>query len=148
MSAYVYYSDTLYHHGIKGQRWGIRRFQNEDGSYTEEGKKRYQLGKDSNISVKRGDKNTSIFFKIDNENEIQLDMKDKDFRKITEEAEKSAVKTLNDLGLLKMSYEELLRDSSSMHPDDIDKLNELLDYYMDYSYSSLIEESLKKHYSK
>lgn len=27
----------LYHHGIKGQRWGIRRFQNEDGSYTTEG---------------------------------------------------------------------------------------------------------------
>ena len=24
----------LYHHGIKGQRWGIRRFQNEDGSLT------------------------------------------------------------------------------------------------------------------
>lgn len=30
----------LYHHGIKGQKWGIRRFQNPDGSYTEEGKRR------------------------------------------------------------------------------------------------------------
>ena len=29
------------HSGIKGQRWGVRRFQNEDGSLTEEGKKRY-----------------------------------------------------------------------------------------------------------
>jgi len=29
------------HHGIKGQRWGIRRFQNEDGSLTELGRKRY-----------------------------------------------------------------------------------------------------------
>lgn len=35
------YSDELYHHGIKGQRWGVRRFQNEDGSLTERGKKRY-----------------------------------------------------------------------------------------------------------
>ena len=35
------YSDELYHHGIKGQKWGIRRFQNEDGSYTEAGLKRY-----------------------------------------------------------------------------------------------------------
>lgn len=31
----------LYHSGIKGMRWGVRRFQNEDGSLTEEGKKRY-----------------------------------------------------------------------------------------------------------
>ena len=31
----------LYHHGIKGQKWGIRRYQNEDGSLTEAGKKRY-----------------------------------------------------------------------------------------------------------
>ena len=28
----------LYHHGIKGQRWGVRRYQNEDGTYTAEGK--------------------------------------------------------------------------------------------------------------
>jgi gp020 len=33
----------LYHHGIRGQRWGIRRFQNEDGSLTKSGKKRYDV---------------------------------------------------------------------------------------------------------
>lgn len=33
--------DELYHHGIQGQKWGVRRFQNEDGSYTEAGLKRY-----------------------------------------------------------------------------------------------------------
>lgn len=31
----------LYHHGIKGQRWGIRRYQKKDGSLTPAGKKRY-----------------------------------------------------------------------------------------------------------
>lgn len=31
----------LYHAGIKGMKWGVRRFQNEDGSLTEAGKKRY-----------------------------------------------------------------------------------------------------------
>ena len=34
-------TNYLYHHGIKGQRWGVRRFQNEDGSLTSTGKKRY-----------------------------------------------------------------------------------------------------------
>ena len=34
-------NDELYHHGIKGQKWGIRRYQNEDGSLTYRGKMRY-----------------------------------------------------------------------------------------------------------
>ena len=38
----------LYHHGIKGQRWGIRRYQNQDGSYTKAGRKRYGLDLDIN----------------------------------------------------------------------------------------------------
>lgn len=35
----------LAHHGIKGQKWGVRRFQNDDGSYTSAGKRRYSKGK-------------------------------------------------------------------------------------------------------
>lgn len=32
--------NELYHHGVKGQKWGVRRFQNKDGSLTLAGKKR------------------------------------------------------------------------------------------------------------
>lgn len=39
--------DELYHHGIKGQKWGVRRFQNADGSLTEAGKKRYNYAANS-----------------------------------------------------------------------------------------------------
>lgn len=35
-------NNELYHHGIKGMRWGIRRYQNPDGSLTPAGKKRLQ----------------------------------------------------------------------------------------------------------
>lgn len=34
-------NNELYHHGIKDQRWGRRRYQNEDGTLTTAGKKRY-----------------------------------------------------------------------------------------------------------
>lgn len=34
-------SDYIAHHGIKGQKWGIRRYRNADGTLTEAGKKHY-----------------------------------------------------------------------------------------------------------
>jgi len=49
MSVKVRYSDELYHHGIKGQKWGVRRFQNPDGSLTPAGRERYGVEKVSHV---------------------------------------------------------------------------------------------------
>lgn len=35
------YSNELYHYGVKGQQWGVRRYMNEDGTLTPEGRERY-----------------------------------------------------------------------------------------------------------
>ena len=36
------YANELYHHGIKGMRWGFRRYQNSDGYLTNVGRRRYK----------------------------------------------------------------------------------------------------------
>ena len=45
---YLEYEEYLQHHGVKGMKWGVRRYQNKDGSLTAAGKKRQQkeLAKD------------------------------------------------------------------------------------------------------
>lgn len=45
--------EELYHHGIKGQKWGVRRYQNADGTYTTEGKHRRNFGVPTNF-IKEG----------------------------------------------------------------------------------------------
>ena len=47
------YKTELYHHGIKGMKWGVRRYQNKDGSLTPAGKKRYDQDIQDNLSKKK-----------------------------------------------------------------------------------------------
>lgn len=43
----------LAHWGIKGQKWGVRRFQNEDGTLTAAGKERYKVDPERERKEKR-----------------------------------------------------------------------------------------------
>lgn len=49
MNDYVYPTE-LYHYGVKGMKWGVRRYQYSDGSLTPAGQKRYKNGTTLNIS--------------------------------------------------------------------------------------------------
>ena len=89
-------NDELYHHGILGQKWGVRRYQNSDGTLTAEGKLRYKqeirkmAQKDaqrwSDAKVAYGEGAGTRRKLIDKE--ISQKKKDKEYAKAYEEASK------------------------------------------------------------
>lgn len=86
----------LYHHGIKGQKWGVRRFQNKDGSLTPAGKKRYD---EPNVGRKTSESKTKETkkYKIpDNKSLHRLKLEDKYMKNgmTREEAEQAAAKRI------------------------------------------------------
>ena len=85
----------LYHHGIKGQKWGVRRFQNKDGSLTPAGRRRYDDGDNINTS-KPKDKKTKTYKIPKNKSLHRLKLEEKYMENgmTREEAEQAAAKRI------------------------------------------------------
>ena len=100
--------DELYHHGIKGMHWGVRRFQNPDGTLTAAGKRRERRDqaradkaarKEAKAARKRAYKNRSLMSEQELDAQIRRYQKEKQFATLSKESlapGRSAVK--NTLG--------------------------------------------------
>ena len=102
MEENIIYDEELQHWGIKGQKWGRRRYQNKDGSLTPEGRKRY-----GSLSEAVGAAN-AVRIKAKRKIQAVRDMKMEEVKKLA--AEKRVRDVDNDnISSRKMTADELQR---------------------------------------
>lgn len=162
------YNDYLQHHGIKGQKWGVRRYQNPDGSLTNDGKKRYYSSLKSRID--NGLKNNKSYLNDEQlTKDIQSDAKrvlstDKINKilqlKQTATDKSKSTKEFEDSNeykeMLKDAHEKTLKDIKSYNPKEYERLIDLHSkgkdiYWESRDYEHVFDgwtDELSNHYRK
>lgn len=125
-------NNELYHHGILGQKWGVRRFQNKDGSLTAAGRKKYTKFDSKSYKeerreelAKEGTTGLKALAKINNESYL-LGQSDKKAYKAMIKQEKMGQK---------------IKDAIELH--DSKEFNKLIDKWTNYQADIRYDEILQ-----
>ena len=152
----------LSHHGIKGQRWGIRRFQNEDGTRTVAGKARYNSSADDrhaqkleSLAKKANEKSSKAIDKLYAPKKKKLDsLYEKAAKEDPElDYDKSAWKKINkietDLGVkeskIRNRYDDKVIKQAQKYVDSYFKKNNEISYndvFKKFDYAETYVESV------
>ena len=120
------YSNSLQHHGIKGQKWGVRRYQNVDGTLTSKGKKRYRsTGLKAAIARHQNEKVDAGFKKWKENSEKKADAielgKKANAAQIAWEKDKSNKDLEKEYRSANKEYKKALKDNTTYRKGDIKK---------------------------
>lgn len=126
----------LYHYGIKGQKHGVRRFQNDDGSLTEAGKRRYSIGGPAGNSA--GKTGTSI----QRNNSFQLTKENLSMKATSSPS--SGTKTGKSKAAKSNVNRDVVKEFSGKKVDEIRMDNEMADKVKNLVSSIVDQSSAKK----
>lgn len=134
--------NELQHHGIKGQKWGVRRYQQKDGSLTPAGKKRYGDGNKMDLqeTKKLVDKTNDVAKQTQRVNDEKRHKKEKQAKMDKEQEIRDKVYKMSDQELrdavnrmnMEERYTQVMRDRTVV---EVGKTK--VEKFMDYSVTAL-----------
>lgn len=137
-------SEELKHYGIKGQKWGRRRYQNSDGSLTSAGKQRYGSGDGRKADLQEAkkvvDKTNEVAKQSQRINDEKRSKKEKKAKQQAEQDIREKVYKMSDQELrdavnrmnMEERYTQVMRDRTNV---EVGKSK--VEKFMDYTVSGL-----------